>query len=42
METRLADEILKARSAVAEAHRILDVTDDATRRQFAPLLEGCL
>ncbi len=39
-EIRWADEILKARQAVAEAHRILEVADDATRRQFGPLLDA--
>jgi hypothetical protein len=37
-EIRWADEILKARQAVAEAHRILEEADDATRRQLGPLL----
>lgn len=39
VEIRWADEILKARQAVAEAHRILEAADDATRRQFGPLLD---
>lgn len=38
-EIRWADEVLKARQAVADAHRILDEADDATRRELAPLLE---
>ncbi len=37
-EIRWADEILKARQAVAEAHRILNQADDATRRQLGPLI----
>ena len=40
VEIRWADEILKARQAVAEAHRILEAADDSTRRQFGPLLES--
>jgi len=35
---RLADEVLKARQAVAEAQRILGEADDATREQFGRLL----
>jgi hypothetical protein len=38
-EIRWADEILKARNAVAEAHRLLDQADAATQRQFRPLLD---
>lgn len=37
-EIRWADEVLKARQAVAEANRLLGEADDATRRQFKPLL----
>jgi hypothetical protein len=37
-EIRLADEILKARQALAEAQRILEVAPDATRDQLGPLL----
>jgi len=40
-EIRWADEILKARQAVAEAQRILEVAPYATRSQFGPLLQGC-
>jgi hypothetical protein len=36
---RAADEVLKARQAVADAQRILSEADDATRQQLAPLLE---
>lgn len=36
-EIRWADEILRARQAVADAHRILD-QDEGMRRQFGPLL----
>lgn len=39
-EIRWADEVLKARHALAEANRILDEADDATRRQFGPLLNA--
>jgi hypothetical protein len=38
-EIRWADEILKARNAVAEAHRLLDEADAATQQQFRPLLD---
>jgi hypothetical protein len=38
-EIRWADEILKARQAVADAHRILQ-EDEAMRGQFGPLLCG--
>jgi hypothetical protein len=38
-EIRWADEILKARQAVADAHRILGEADDAARRELGPLLE---
>ena|SRR5579863_2439175 len=38
-EIRWADEFLKARQAIAEANRILGEADDATRRQFRPLLD---
>lgn len=41
-EIRWADEILKARQALAEAQRILEVAPDATRDQLGPLLQGCL
>lgn len=37
-EIRGADEVLKARQAIAEAHRILG-EDEAMRRQFGPLLD---
>jgi hypothetical protein len=37
-EIRWADEVLKARNAVAEAQRILVQADDAARRQFTSLL----
>jgi hypothetical protein len=37
-EIRWADEILKARQALAEAQRILEVAPDATRNQLGPLL----
>lgn len=40
VEIRWADEILKARSAVVEAHRILEEADEATRRQLGPLLDA--
>jgi hypothetical protein len=40
-EVRWADEILKARQALAEAQRILEVVPDATRDQLGPLLQGC-
>lgn len=40
-EVRWADEILKARQALAEAQRILKVAPDATRNQLGPLLQGC-
>jgi hypothetical protein len=36
---RLADEVLKARQAVADARRILGEADDATREQLGQLLE---
>jgi hypothetical protein len=36
-EIRWADEILRARQAVADAQRILDV-NEGMRRQFGPLL----
>lgn len=39
-EIRWADEVLKARQAVAEANRILSEADDVTRRHFKPLLDG--
>jgi hypothetical protein len=37
-EIRWADEILKARLAIAEAHRILGEADDTARRELGPLL----
>jgi hypothetical protein len=37
---RLADEVLKARQAVADAQRILGEADDATREQLGRLLEA--
>jgi hypothetical protein len=40
-EIRLADEVLKARQAVTEAHRILGEADEATRRELGPLLDAC-
>jgi hypothetical protein len=40
-EIRWADEILKARQALAEAQRILEAAPDATRDQLGPLLQGC-
>ena len=36
---RVADEVLKARQAVADAQRILGEADDVTRQQLAPFLE---
>jgi hypothetical protein len=39
-EIRWADEILKARQALAEAQRMLEVAPDATRNQLGPLLCG--
>lgn len=36
---RMADEVLKARQAVADAQRILDEADDTTREQLSRLLE---
>jgi hypothetical protein len=36
----MADEVLKARQAVADAQRILNEADDATREQFGRLLEA--
>jgi hypothetical protein len=41
-EIRWADELLKARQAMAEAHQILRDADDATRRHLGPLLESAL
>jgi hypothetical protein len=38
-EIRWADEVMKARHALAEARRVLDQADDAARRQFRPFLE---
>ena len=40
-EIHWADEILKARQAVAEAQRTLEVAPDAARSQLAALLQGC-
>lgn len=37
---RVADEVLKARQAIADAQRILGEADDATREQLGPLLEA--
>lgn len=41
-EIRWADEIIKARQVISDAHRILD-EDEAMRREFGPLLDkaGC-
>ena len=39
-EMRWADEVLKARHAVAEAQRMLDQADEVTQRQFRPFLEN--
>lgn len=39
-EIRWADEVLKARQALAEAQQILRDADDATRRYLGPLLEN--
>lgn len=39
-EIRWADEVLKARQAMAEAQQILRDADDATRRYLGPLLEN--
>jgi hypothetical protein len=41
-EIRQADELLKARQAMAEAQQILRDADDATRCYFGPLLEDAL
>lgn len=41
-EIRQADEVLKARQAMAEAQQILRDADDATRRYLGPLLEDAL
>lgn len=38
-EIRVADEVLKARQAMAEAQQILRDSDDATRRFLGPLLD---
>jgi hypothetical protein len=38
-ELHWADGVLKARHAVAEANRLLDQADDATRRQFGQFLK---
>ena len=38
-EIRTADEVLKARQAMAEAQQILRDSDDATRRHLGPLLD---
>jgi hypothetical protein len=38
-EIRVADEVLKARQAMAEAQQILRDSDDATRRYLGPLLD---
>jgi hypothetical protein len=40
-EIHWADEVLKARQAVAEAQRILEDAPAVTRSQLAPLLQGC-
>lgn len=41
-EIRWADEVLKARQALAEAQQILRDADDATRRYLGPLLKSAL
>jgi hypothetical protein len=40
-EIHWADEVLRARQAVAEAQRILEDAPAVTRSQLAPLLQGC-